>query len=305
MNLTKRDFISIWDLSTEEIYQIFNLAEKLRNIKDKGENLYPLKGKTIALIFEKPSTRTRVSFEVGAYQLGAYPIFLASRDIHLGKSETLEDTARVMSRYVQAVVIRTFEQEKVERFAASANIPVINALTDFLHPCQAMADYYTLWRRKKLKKDIKFAYIGDGNNVCHSLILGAARLGIEITIATPEEYKPSPLILEKVKGGKIKIVTNPREAVKDADAVYTDVWVSMGKEDEREKREKIFKPYQLNSSLLSLAKPDVAVMHCLPAHRGKEITDEVIDGKNSIVWDQAENRLHIQKALMVKLILGN
>ncbi|MCD6406943.1 ornithine carbamoyltransferase [Candidatus Aerophobetes bacterium] len=294
----KKDFISIWDLTPQEIYDIFNLTEKLK----ENFSSQPLKGKSIALIFEKPSTRTRLSFEVGAYQLGAFPIFLSLKDIHLGKNESLEDTARVMSRYVQAVVIRTFEQEKVERFALNSSVPVINALTDFLHPCQALSDYYTLWKKGKLNEDIKFAYVGDGNNVCHSLILGAAKLGIQMVVATPEKYRPHPLILEKIKGTKIRIITSPEEAVKNADIVYTDVWVSMGKEEEKEKREKIFKPYQINASLLSLAKKDALVMHCLPAHRGEEITDEVIDSKNSIVWEQAENRLHTQKALLVKLL---
>ncbi len=300
----KKDFISIWDLDTQEIYEIFQLAEKLRDMINKKTPYKPLEGKTLALIFEKPSTRTRVSFEVGAHQLGAYPIFLSSQDIHLGKSESLEDTARVLSRYVQAIVIRTYEQERVERLAVSADIPVINALSDLLHPCQAMGDYYTLWRKKKLNQNTKLAYVGDGNNVCHSLILGAAKLGVKMAVATPEKYKPHPLILEKIKGReeKIKITTNPEQVVEKADVIYTDVWVSMGKEKEREEREEIFKPYQVNRHLLSLAKPDAFVMHCLPAHRGKEITDEVLDGKNSIVWEQAENRLHIQKALLVKLM---
>ena len=300
----KKDFISIWDLDTQEIYEIFQLAEKLRDMINKKTPYKPLEGKTLALIFEKPSTRTRVSFEVGAHQLGAYPIFLSSQDIHLGKSESLEDTARVLSRYVQAIVIRTYEQERVERLAVSADIPVINALSDLLHPCQAMGDYYTLWRKKKLNQNTKLAYVGDGNNVCHSLILGAAKLGVKMAVATPEKYKPHPLILEKIKGReeKIKITTNPEQVVEKADVIYTDVWVSMGKEKEREEREEIFKPYQVNRHLLSLAKLDAFVMHCLPAHRGKEITDEVLDGKNSIVWEQAENRLHIQKALLVKLM---
>jgi len=297
----KKDFLSIWDLTTEEIYQIFQLAD---NLREKDILYQPLKGKTLALIFEKPSTRTRVSFEVGAYHLGAHPIFLSTQDIHLGKSESLEDTAKVISRYVDGVMIRTFEQKKVEIFAASADIPVINGLTDLLHPCQAMADYYTLWRKGKLNQDTKFVYVGDGNNVCHSLILGAARLGVQLVVATPESFRPNSSILEKIKekGERIKIITDPKLAVKDADVIYTDVWVSMGQEKEAEKKKNIFKPYQVNTSLLSLAKPDVLVMHCLPAHRGEEITSEVIDGKNSIVWDQAENRLHIQKALLVKLM---
>ena len=301
----KKDFISIWDLETQEIHEIFHLADDLRDITTKKDSSYqPLKGKTCLLLFEKPSTRTRVSFEVAAYQLGAYSIFLSAQDIHLGKSESLEDTAKVLSRYAQAIVIRTYEQKRVERFAEIAGIPVINALTNLLHPCQVMADYYTLWRRGKLNQNIKMAYVGDGNNVCHSLILGAAKLGVKLTVASPEKYKPQPLFMEKIKekGIKIIITTNPEVAVEKADVIYTDVWVSMGQEKEKYEKEKIFKPYQVNKSLLSLAKPDAIVMHCLPAHRGQEITDEVIDGKNSIVWEQAENRLHIQKALLTKLM---
>ncbi len=303
----KKDFISIWNLKTKEIHEIFHLAEDLRDITSKKDGSYqPLKGKTCVLIFEKPSTRTRVSFEVAAYQLGAASIFLSAQDIHLGKSESLEDTAKVLSRYAQAIVIRTYEQKRVERFAKTADIPVINALTNLLHPCQVMADYYTLWREGKLNQNMKMAYVGDGNNVCHSLILGAAKLGVELIIASPEKYKPQSLFMKKIKGKELKkritITTNPEIAVEKADVIYTDVWVSMGQEKEKDEKEKIFKPYQVNKSLLSLAKPDAMVMHCLPAHRGHEITDEVIDGKNSIVWEQAENRLHIQKALLIKLM---
>ncbi len=299
----KKDFLSIWDFTTEKIYQIFELANRLRKVMKNGQPFYPLKGKNIALIFEKPSTRTRVSFEVAINQLGANSIFLSTQDIHLGKSESLEDTARVLSRYVQGVIIRTFEHERLVRFASIAGIPVINALSDLLHPCQAMADFYTLWLKKDLKK-IKLAWVGDGNNVCHSLILGAARLGVNMVVSTPEKYQPEPSIVEKAQdaGGKIEIISQPREAVRGADVVYTDVWVSMGQEQEKEEKEKIFQEYQVNPSLLKLAKPDVVVMHCLPAHRGKEITDEVMDGKNSIVWEQAENRLHIQRAILIEIM---
>jgi ornithine carbamoyltransferase len=299
----KKDFLSIWDFEPEKIYQLFKLADHLRKLIEEGKNFQPLKGKSLALIFEKPSTRTRVSFEVAAYQLGARPLFLSAGDLHLGKGESLEDTARVLSRYVQGVIIRTYQHERVVRFAAAADIPVINALSDLLHPCQTMADYYTLWRKGRLN-NIKLAYVGDGNNVCHSLILGAARLGVEMVVATPEKYFPQAFILEKAKkaGGKISIITKPSEAVKEADVIYTDVWVSMGKEKERKEREKVFQDYQVNTTLLKLAKPDVLIMHCLPAHRGQEITDEVIDGKNSIVWEQAENRLHIQRAILIELM---
>jgi len=299
----KRDFLSIWDLEKDEIYDIFHLSDNIKKFLRKDESYKPLKGKVVALLFEKPSTRTRVSFEAAVHQLGGYPIFLSSKEIQLARGESLEDTARVLSRYVQAVIIRTYEHDKLVKFAATSDVPVINALSDLLHPCQAMADYYTLWQKKRLD-NIKFAYVGDGNNVCNSLILGAAKLGIKMVVATPEDYQPDPSILKKVEDKKanITITTSPLEAVKGADVVYTDTWVSMGKEDEKKLREKIFKPYQVNRSLLSLAKPDVLVMHCLPAHRGEEITDEVMDGKNSIVFEQAENRLHVQRAILVKLM---
>jgi len=299
----KRDFLSIWDLEKDEIYDIFHLSDNIKKFLRKDESYKPLKGKVVALLFEKPSTRTRVSFEAAVHQLGGYPIFLSSKEIQLARGESLEDTARVLSRYVQAVIIRTYEHDKLVKFAATSDAPVINALSDLLHPCQAMADYYTLWQKKRLD-NIKFAYVGDGNNVCNSLILGAAKLGIKMVVATPEDYQPDPSILKKVEDKKanITITTSPLEAVKGADVVYTDTWVSMGKEDEKKLREKIFKPYQVNRSLLSLAKPDVLVMHCLPAHRGEEITDEVMDGKNSIVFEQAENRLHVQRAILVKLM---
>ncbi len=296
----KKDFLSIWDLSSCEIYNLFQLADKLRFLVKKNKNYKPLRNKFCALIFEKPSTRTRVSFEVGARELGANTLFLSAQEIHLGRGESIEDTAKVLSRYVDAVIIRTYGHERIVRFAQAADISVINALSDLLHPCQAMADYYTLWQRGKLN-GIKFAYVGDGNNVCHSLILGAAKLGVEMVVATPQNYSPQPSIMEKAKsiGAKINLTTDPKEAVKEADVIYTDVWTSMGKEKEREERKKIFQPYQVNLHLLSLAKPDALVMHCLPAHRGEEITDEVIDGKQSIVFEQAENRLHIQRAILV------
>ncbi|MBC7190665.1 ornithine carbamoyltransferase, partial [Candidatus Aerophobetes bacterium] len=220
----KKDFLSIFELETDEIYSIFNLARELENKVKKGLPLKPyLAGKTVALLFEKPSTRTRVSFEVAIYQLGGHPLFLSQQDIHLGKSESLEDTARALSRYVNAVIIRTFQQEKLERFARASDVPVINALTDLLHPCQALADYYTLWKRGRLSPQLKFSYIGDGNNVCHSLMLGAAKLGIQLVVATPENYRPKSSIMEKIKGKEnIKVVKDPQEAVKEADVIYTD-----------------------------------------------------------------------------------
>lgn len=299
----KKDFLSLWDLETPKIYHLFESATRLRKLVKDNKNFQPLRGKSIALIFEKPSTRTRVSFEVAAYQLGAKSLFLSTQDLHLGKTESIEDTAKVLSRYVEGIIIRTFEHERVERFAATASVPVINALSDLFHPCQAMADFYTLWQRKNLNQ-IKLTYVGDGNNVCHSLILGATKLGVEMVVATPEKYRPHCQIVEKAlrAGGKITITSNPKEAVKGADVIYTDVWVSMGQEKEKEEKERFFQDFQVNSSLLKLARPDVLVMHCLPAHRGKEITDEVIDGKNSLVWEQAENRLHIQRAILIEIM---
>lgn len=300
----KKDFLSVWELETHEFYKLFWITDRLREMVGRQRSSHFLRGRTVALIFEKSSTRTRVSFEVGISDLGGEPLFLSSNDIHLGKSESIEDTGKVLSRYVDALVIRTYAHERVKRLAQAAEIPVINALSDLLHPCQAMADYYTLWHRGILDENLKLVYVGDGNNVCHSLILGAAKLQVKMVIASPKGYAPHPQIVEKAKsaGGDIRINPDPREAVKGADVIYTDVWTSMGQEEEKEKRKKAFGPYQINSSLLSLAKPDTLIMHCLPAHRGEEITDEVIDGKSSIVFEQAENRLHIQRAILLELI---
>jgi len=298
----KKDFICIWDLDKSKILNLFQSANYLKKLIGEGKIYHPLDGKTLAMIFEKSSTRTRVSFEVGMYQLGGKSLFLSNQDMQLGRGESIEDTARVLSRYVNGIMIRTTEHQRVERLARAATIPVINGLTNLLHPCQALSDYYTLWRMGKKLDKIKLAYIGDGNNVCHSLILGAAKLSISIWIATPEEYQPKERIIKKAKEGKIHLLRDPEEAVKQADVVYTDVWTSMGWEEEKEVRKKIFQPYQLNSTLLSKAKPDALVMHCLPAHRGEEITDEIIDGENSIIFEQAENRLHLQKAILLDLL---
>jgi len=300
----KKDFICVWDLDKNEILNLFQSAKYLKKLTKEGKIYHPLEGKTLAMIFEKPSTRTRVSFEVGMYQLGGKSLFLSGKDIQLGRGESIEDTARVLSRYVDGIMVRTTEHQRVERLARAATIPVINGLTDLLHPCQVLSDYYTLWEKGKKLDKIKLAYIGDGNNVCHSLILGAAKLNISIWVATPKEYQPQKEIIKKAEegGGKIHLLRDPKEAVEQADVVYTDVWTSMGWEKEREIRKKIFQPYQLNSALLSKAKSDAMVMHCLPAHRGEEVTDEVIDGKNSIVFEQAENRLHLQKAILLDLL---
>ncbi|MCD6232319.1 ornithine carbamoyltransferase [Candidatus Aerophobetes bacterium] len=301
----KKDFLSIKDLTRDEIFNLFEEANYLRKLLKEGKSFYPLKGKTLGMIFRKPSTRTRLSFEVGMYQLGGHPIFLSLPQLQLKRGETIEDTAKVLSLYIDAIMIRTFDHQEVIRFAKAATIPVINGLTDLLHPCQALSDYYTIWRKKKNLKKIKWVYVGDVNNVCNSLILGASILGVNLFISHPPEYKPNEEIISQAresKEAKITFVKDPLEAVKEADIIYTDVWTSMGKEKEEKDRRSIFKDYQVNLNLVKKAKEDVIIMHCLPAHRGEEITDEVIDGKKSIVFEQAENRLHLQKALLVKLL---
>ncbi len=298
----KRDFLRLWDFSESEILSLIKRAIELKNGADAGK--CPLIGKSIGLIFEKPSTRTRVSFEVGIYQLGAQPVYMRPEEIQLGRGESISDTARVLSRYLDAVMIRTFGHERLVEFARASTIPVINGLSDLHHPCQALADVMTIYEKKGKLEGIKVAYIGDGNNVANSLVEAAGRLGFTLTLATPEGYEPDADVLDEARTGKgeIIILRDPKEAAGMSDVIYTDVWVSMGEEAEAEKKKSRFKKYQINSSLLSCAKPDVIIMHCLPAHRGEEITDEVIDGPNSVVFDQAENRLHAQKALMEMLI---
>ncbi|HON57450.1 MAG TPA: ornithine carbamoyltransferase, partial [bacterium] len=277
----------------------------------KGEEFLPLKGKTLAMIFEKPSTRTRVSFEVGMFQLGGHALYLNANDIQLRRGETIGDTAKTLSRYVDAIVIRTFDHNNVIDLAFQADVPVINALSDLLHPCQALADIYTLFEHRGQLQGLKIAYIGDGNNVAHSLMYGAAKVGIDISLACPKGYYPNQYITEKAmedakhSKSKIVITEDPYEAVKNADVIYTDVWASMGQEKEAADRKKIFMPYQVNKKLVDASKKDVLIMHCLPAHRGEEITDEVIDGPNSVVFDEAENRLHVQKSLLYLLITAS
>ncbi len=300
----KRDFLTIWDLSKDEIENLIKRALELKSGADK--NKCPLIGKSIGLFFEKPSTRTRVSFEVGVYQLGGQSIYLNPKEIQLGRGESISDTARVLSRYLNGIILRTYSHSSVEEFASHATVPVINGLSDLHHPCQALADLMTIMEKKGRLKGIRLAYIGDGNNVANSLIEAAARTGINITIACPEGYEPNPEILDRARSsayaGEIIILRNPKEAAGRADVIYTDVWVSMGQEGEAEKKKSKFRNYQINSQLLQCAKKDVIVLHCLPAHRGEEITDEVIDGPNSAVFDQAENRLHTEKALLEFLI---
>jgi ornithine carbamoyltransferase len=294
----KKDLIAIKDLSANEINELFDLAAGLK-AKRKTHDA-PLKGKTLGLIFEKPSNRTRISFEVGMFELGGNTIYLGSGEIELGKRESIKDAAKVISRYLDAVVIRTFSHDRLLEFARYASIPVINGLTDLMHPCQALSDLFTIKEKKGLK-DIVFSYVGDGNNVLNSLLEGCSRMGIKMKIACPKGYAPDRDILREA-GASIELFNLAKDAVKDADVVYTDVWTSMGKEKERKRRLKAFRKFQVNSELMKLAKKDAMVMHCLPAHRGEEITDDVLDSSQSIVIDQAENRLHVQKAILVKLL---
>jgi ornithine carbamoyltransferase len=298
----KRDFLTLLELSAEEMDRLLKRSFELKSGKDRSA--CPLIGKSIGLLFDKTSTRTRISFQTGIYQLGAQPIYINTKELQLGRGETIEDTAKVLSRYLHGIVIRTYAHSTIEKLANNATIPVINGLTDLHHPCQALADMMTIIEKKGRLKDIRLAYVGDGNNVANSLLEAALLTGIDLTLACPNGYEPDSRIYEKVRseGAKVKVIVDPCEAVKDADVLYTDVWISMGQEREIERRKQIFKDYQLNRNLLSLAKPDAIVMHCLPAHRGEEITDDVIDSPQSVVIDQAENRLHTQKALLEMLI---
>jgi ornithine carbamoyltransferase len=302
----KKDLISISELSTNEIEEIFELTDKLK--KDKDSYSKVLSGKTIALIFQKPSNRTRVSFEVGMYQLGGNSFYLAPNEISLGVRESIKDVAKTLSRYVDGIVLRTFEHKNILELAKFADVPVINGLSDFSHPCQALADIYTIRERLKVLKGVTLAYIGDGNNVCNSLLYTCAKIGLNMNVGAPKGYEPDKLVLKDAKSiaqsrnASISLFNDPYEAVRAADVVYTDVWASMGQEKESKVRKKIFKEFQVNGNLLKLAKKNVLIMHCLPAHRGEEITDEVIDSKNSVVFDQAENRMHVQKAILIKLL---
>ncbi len=301
----KKDFLSLFDWTKEEIDEFLAHAAELKKGYKRGKARSSLSGKTIGLIFDKPSTRTRVSFEAGMAQLGGQSIFLPGGELQLSRGETIGDTAKVMSRYVDGVVIRTFSHKMVEDFAAQAEVAVINGLTDLLHPCQILSDVFTLKEKRGRYDNLSIVYVGDGNNVANSWINAAARLGFNLTLACPEGYEPSKGILARAlqkEESKIRVTENPREAVKGADVIYTDVWASMGQENETGKRAEVFMPFQVNEELVKQGDEDVLVMHCLPAHRGEEITDEVIDGPHSIVWDQAENRLHVQKAILERLL---
>jgi len=308
LNLKGRDFLSLHDFTAEEILGMIELADELKE-KQKWNVPHPyLQGKSLGMIFQKSSTRTRVSFEVAMYQLGGYPLFLSAADLQLRRGESVADTARVLSRYLDGIMIRTFAHNDVKELADYASIPVINGLTDLLHPCQVLADLQTIKEKKGKLSGLKLAFVGDGNNVCNSLMFGCAKVGIDIAVATPKGYEPDEQIVYLAKqdalkhGVTVEITNNPVEAVKDADVVVTDVWASMGQEAEKALRVREFTPYQVNEKLVSHARPDYIFLHCLPANRGEEVTEEVIDGPNSVVWDEAENRLHSQKALLALLL---
>jgi len=302
----KRDYLSVDDLTQEELIAQLDLAAKVKSEPEGYAGR--LHGKAVAMVFEKPSTRTRVSFEVAAASAGAHPVALSSAELQLGRGETIEDTGRVLSRYVDAVVLRTFEQERLELLAAASSVPVINALSDFEHPCQCLADLLTVREIKGELKGRTLAYLGDGNNVTHSLLLGCTKAGMHVRVATPPGFEPIPQVVHRAReiatqtGGAVEVLRDPAEACSGADVLYTDVWASMGQEGEADERALVFRGYQLNERMVKLAAPDVTVLHCLPAHRGQEITDEVIDGPHSAVWDQAENRMHTQKALLLFLL---
>jgi ornithine carbamoyltransferase len=304
-----KHLLCLSDWTSEEILETLAMADKLKYENKNGiRHNHLLKGKTLGLIFSKSSTRTRVSFEVGMYQLGGHSLFLSANDIQLGRGETVADTAQTLSRYIDGIMIRTFKQSDVEILAEYGTVPVINGLTDSQHPCQILADLQTVKEHKGKLKGIKMAYCGDGNNVANSLLIGCAKVGMDISVATPEGYECDPDSVKKAMaaaeqtGAKVIVTHDPFEAARDADVIYSDTWVSMGMEAEKEKRAKIFMRYQVNAELFKVAKPDAIYMHCLPAYRGYEVSAEIIDGERSVVFDEAENRLHAQKAVLVKLM---
>ncbi|MBN1141540.1 MAG: ornithine carbamoyltransferase [Deltaproteobacteria bacterium] len=300
----KKDFISIADWSREELDAVFALSAELKAKQKRGEPHPRLQGKTLGLIFEKSSTRTRVSFEVGMVQLGGYPLFLDSRNTQLGRGEPIEDTARVLSRYLDGIMIRTFAHDNVTEMARWASVPVINGLSDLLHPCQVMADLFTVLEHKKSFQDLAFCWIGDGNNMANSWINAAAVFGFELRLAVPKGYEPDTAILERARAlnPRILLTTDPRQAARGAHVLNTDVWASMGQEQEQQQRQRDFAGFQVNNELLAVADPECVVLHCLPAHRGEEISAEVLEGPHSVVFDEAENRLHVQKAILATLM---
>jgi len=307
-HLKGRDFTRIGGWSSEELKTVIDLADELKSLRQKREPHELLPGRTLGMIFQKPSTRTRVSFEVGINELGGFGLYLAAGDLQLGRGETIKDTATVLERYLDAIMIRTFAQDDVELLAEQADIPVINGLTDYAHPCQALADLMTIRERLGRLSGVRLAYLGDGNNVCVSLMVGAARFGMRFVAATPEGYEPDANAVAAARraavqmGGTVELVRDPKEAAREAEVVYTDVWTSMGQEKEADRRRKDLAGYQIDEELVSHASPDSIVLHCLPAHYGEEITEEVLYGPHSAVWDQAENRLHSQKALLALIV---
>ena len=299
-----KHLLKLMDLSEKEIIEILNLADQLKYEKKNGIEHHILKGKSLGLIFEKSSTRTRVSFEVGMYDLGGTALFLSSRDLQIGRGEPVQDTARVLSRYLDGIMIRTFDQSEVEDLAKYGSIPIINGLTDYCHPCQVLADLMTIREHKGVLKGKKLCYIGDGNNMTNSLIVGGIKMGMEVSVACPNGYEPDAELMKwAAENGKFTCTESVLEAAKDADVLYTDVWASMGQESEAEERKKIFKGYQINSDVMAVAHADAMVMHCLPAHRGEEITEDVLEAHADEIFDEAENRLHAQKAVLVKCML--
>ena len=308
VSLKGRSLDSLSHLTREEIEQILKTSELLKLQLLRGEEHPLLKGKALAMIFEKPSTRTRVSFEVGMWQLGGYALYLSAGDLQLGRGETIADTAQVLSRYANGIMARVFAHQTILDLVKYSRVPVINGLSDLTHPCQGLADLFTIYEKQGTLSGLKLAYVGDGNNVAHSLLYGCSKVGISITLACPKGYEPDPEVVSnareeaKKSGCEVKVTKDPEEAVKGADVIYTDVWASMGKEEEHEQRLKVFKPYQVNGRLVKGAEEDYIFMHCLPAHRGQEVTDEVADSKNSVIFDQAENRLHTQKALLALIM---
>jgi ornithine carbamoyltransferase len=302
--MMKKDFISILDISRDELKGIIADAEKLKRQKNAGVPHGLLAGKTLAMIFEKSSTRTHISFEVGMNELGGHALFLNARDMQIWRGEEIRDTARAASRYVSAIMIRAYKHSTIEEFAKYATIPVINGLSDLEHPCQLLADIMTMKEHFGSLAELKVAWVGDGNNVCNSLILSTVLTGYNVTVATPKGYEPEESFVKKARaeGGSVTLVRKPEDAVKDADVIVTDTWVSMGDDQEKDLRMKVFRQYTVDAPLMRHASPDARVLHCLPAHRGQEISDEVMEGGQSLVWDEAENRLHAQKALLVRLL---
>ena len=298
-----KHLLKLSDLSTEEIFGILNLADQLKYERKNNIRHRLLEGKKLGMIFQKSSTRTRVSFEVGMYELGGHALFLSGRDLQLGRGEPIKDTVRVLSRYLDGIMIRTFAQQDVEDLAAYGSIPIINGLTDYCHPCQVLADLMTIREYKGSLKGLKLCFVGDGNNMANSLIVGGLKTGMEVSVACPDDYRPDPDILARgFATGRLTVTSDLKAAAKDADVLYTDVWASMGQEGEKAEREKVFRSYCIDGDLLSVAKPDAMVLHCLPAHRGEEITDEVFEAHANDIFDEAENRLHAQKAVLVKLL---